>query len=396
MNNVSLESSWTARAEGHRVMRDDRWSIPVGQVRGVAIRVHLFFLLFAALTGYFVWHARQTTANQQDLALIALLSLAVLAASMLVHEAARCLVTRSKGGQAASVVVGPLLGLTPMTPPPLARDEMLAHLVAPLANLLLALGLLAALLAGGGYDPALLNPFSPVGAIEGRGPIVAVKLGFWVNWVIGLLNLLPAFPFAGGRALRAAILWRAPQLGRRVASRRVMIVARLTASLLIVAAISSWPQNPDSPLDGFALTLLAIFIFFSQEQDFPLTTEPAWRGPQARSATIPAMRRATTEVSPAGRDEPLYDGFSSEDVDFALAGEDSDDRFHSDADTSYEVEDGGIDEQRVDEILIRVHEHGMDRLSDKDRAFLERASARYRERRQLGASEQPQQLPPSC
>ncbi len=38
------------------------------------------------------------------------------------------------------------------------------------------------------------------------------------------------------------------------------------------------------------------------------------------------------------------------------------------------------EERRVDEILVRLHEAGMTGLSSKDRALLDRVSARYRNR----------------
>jgi hypothetical protein len=40
-----------------------------------------------------------------------------------------------------------------------------------------------------------------------------------------------------------------------------------------------------------------------------------------------------------------------------------------------------VDEQRVDEILMRVHAHGISSLSDEERAVLERASQSYQQRR---------------
>jgi len=38
------------------------------------------------------------------------------------------------------------------------------------------------------------------------------------------------------------------------------------------------------------------------------------------------------------------------------------------------------EELRVDDILIRLHQHGLDSLSESDRALLRRMSARYRQR----------------
>ncbi len=339
----------------------------MARLAGLSIRVHMFFWVFAASTVYFVWHA-QRDGNHEDLADIAFGCLALLGLSLLVHEAAHVWVARRGGGDMDAMVIGPLIGLSRMIAPPDPRDEMLAHLAGPFANVLLALIAAAGLAAAGQFQWALLNPLSPEGAIDGT--LIALKLLFWINWLLALLNLLPAFPFDGGRALRAAILWRAPQLGRRVASRRVTVAARLTASALLVIAIFYLPQQAHSALDWFALTLLAIFVFFSPEHD-PLPAPPESAPPvAARPTPIPALRRST-EVDPVVEDDLHYDVFGFEDE---LADEPPVAGCSADATT--------VDERRVDAILIRVHEHGMDGLTAEEREFLQRASLSYRRRRE--------------
>src|SRR4029079_13266240 len=100
---------------------------------------------------------------------------------------------------------------------PRVPDEPEIHLfvalAGPIVHLLLAVAA-AGVLAGAGNKEliGLLNPLTtPQDLIEpGTRGIVAAKLTLWLNWILMLLNLLPAYPFHGGPILRA-MLW--PALG---------------------------------------------------------------------------------------------------------------------------------------------------------------------------------------
>ena len=51
-----------------------------------------------------------------------------------------------------------------------------------------------------------MHPLHPERIIEGSHSwSVTLKLVFWVNWILCVANLLPAFPFDGGRIYRAAL-----------------------------------------------------------------------------------------------------------------------------------------------------------------------------------------------
>ena len=94
------------------------------------------------------------------------------------------------------------------------------------------------LLAAGDFRPAaLMNPFALEGFDVGSRWICALKLCFYVNWVLFLLNLIPAFPFDGARAFRSLVLTAWPNMAPRRAIETTGRTARIVALLFLLAAV---------------------------------------------------------------------------------------------------------------------------------------------------------------
>src|SRR5262249_3880126 len=286
-------------------MRDPMtWSLPLGRLIGVTIRVHLLFPIVAlGLIGRVAY-----LDPRPGLWLEALLLMLLLFVSVLLHEFGHCFGARRMDRDASEVLLWPLGGLAFVDIPHTPRAHFVTAFAGPVVNLLLA-GVTVLVLASASMLPSfnpLADPYTPtlynfaegryVGSKagtgdlakyygfkdgdnwvsskedpsknddvtpaangkwmkgnkevtqvpllpsqvalltpkEGRGsPLVlyekdkiienikveaeAVPYGlwlvqlsrfFWVNWMLFLLNLVPAFPLDGGRMLQAFLWWR--------------------------------------------------------------------------------------------------------------------------------------------------------------------------------------------
>jgi Zn-dependent protease len=117
--------------------------------------------------------------------------------SIVAHETAHALVARHFGIPIRSITLFIFGGVAEMEgEPPTPRSELFMAAAGPAASLLLGLLLL------------LLAPvFEADGGLTAGGGVLSY-LGF-INLVLAVFNLVPAFPLDGGRMLRAVIwMWR--------------------------------------------------------------------------------------------------------------------------------------------------------------------------------------------
>jgi hypothetical protein len=216
-----------------------------------------------------------------------------------------------------------------------------------------------------------MNPLRPaLSGFDDRLPIAAVSLAFWINWALAIVNLLPAFPFDGGRLLRS-LIW--PRLGNyRAASVRVAKTAQIVAIGLAAAAAFFVDGTANERIPLWApLVLLAIFLFFGAKQQldrlatdgsepadsiYDLTPDYLGLATEVRRETKPERRPSKIASWLARRRE-----IKRRRQEIRLAEE----------------------ERQADEILARVHSEGLDSITADERSILERVSARYRDRQSL-------------
>lgn len=363
-------------------MRDQGiWSLNLGRWGNVRVRLHMFFLLFAAFSLFLGWQHSGDGSFQ-----LAAISLGILLASVVLHEVGHLQVARFFGGSLDEMVLTPLGGLAAMRPPRNPRHEVLAHLAGPLVNLLLAVICFVVLLffapsGEAGAPWSLFNPLQPDGVQGSLDQLGwdALRLGVWINWMLALINLLPAFPFDGGRALRAGLSLMWQRAGRQYAARVVSRVAMFGAVALLVAAACLAIQRDAHPLGErvvplwFGLALLGIFLLFSarleeERPDFGEEDDDRLFDYDFSAGYTSLERSAEAAV-----EEPDPGPFSVWLEERKAA------RQRRQREREQE------DEQRVDEILARLHAEGMQSLSVDDKALLERVSARYRNREGHGA-----------
>ena len=344
------------------------WSLSLGRWGSVHVRLHMFFLLFAAFTFYLSWRDNQASGSS-GIDWVVAQSLGVLLLSVALHEVGHVFAAWRLGGSVTCVVLGPLGGLTSVKGIRDHRSELVAHLAGPAVNFALCLLCVPVLLATSGNLLGLLAPLAPEGLTESNGFsfLIPVKLCFWINWTLTLVNLLPVFPFDGGRALRAAILLKWPEAGRGAASQFVASVAKFVAVGVFITAFLLDFEDAGSLIPmRFALILLSIFLFFSAQHE-------ERRSAASDDGNLLFDSDLTSDLSGLEREFARTPGHSSGPLRRWL-----DRRREIRARRQSELE--AQEEQCVDEILTRLHEYGMGSLSPEDKALLQRVSARFRSR----------------
>lgn len=342
------------------------WSMSLGRWGGLAVRIHILFFLFAAVTIFLGWKERAVHA---DMPWIALAAVVILLASVLLHELAHYLAAAQFGGSGDEIVIWPLGGLAPMRAPSDPQAECLMHVAGPLMNLLLCLvaGITLSFVDRASVLGLFRNPFSPTGVTEAAATwIIGVKLACWINYVLLLANLLPVFPFDGGRALRAFLYAMWPDASPHRASLIVGLLAKIAAFALLIVAVLLRQHMTEGfiPL-WFALVVLAIFLYFGAKQE---ESQPEDFGSEDDLFGYDFSEGYTSLEESTRRHEPQPGPFARWMEERRAA------KVQRQRETEAE------EERRADELLAQLHEKGMESLSDEERSLLKRVSARYRER----------------
>ena len=220
------------------------FSIHVGRLFGVEVRIHLTFLILPLFVFWTEFNANHPANGPRDLALVGIV-LACVAA----HEAGHMLVAWRFGLIPKAFILLPLGGVTifdesragqPESPAAAWKREVSIALTGPLVNVAFATIAAVVILATGVGAHLREWPF----LLAGNLPRSLV----WANLYIAGLNLLPAYPLDGGRILRAFF---ARSIDPAAATRRAVSISHALAMVLMVAGLFSntW------------LTIVGIIIF---------------------------------------------------------------------------------------------------------------------------------------
>ncbi|NQE05487.1 Zinc metalloprotease [ANME-1 cluster archaeon GoMg1] len=237
-----------------------KWSYKIGSISGIPIKLHLSFLIILLL---FIWIFAVNDFRIKTLGIIigfggmnistwlkyllgATASI-LFFATLLFHELSHSFVARRYGTKIQSITLFVLGGVAQMEEiPKEPRKEAKVSAAGPAFSL--SIGALAS---------AIYYIFGPVsltapGATFKDAALLVVGIIAFYNVLLGLFNLIPAFPMDGGRILRALFATRMSYID---ATKKAVVVGKSFAFAMGLFGLLTLPG-------GVWLLLIAIFIYF--------------------------------------------------------------------------------------------------------------------------------------
>jgi Zn-dependent protease len=377
------------------------WAIPLYRAFGILVKLHPLF--FVVTLGMFLRQVGDST-NFVWWGDIFLLTVVMLFGVILLHEYGHCFGGRSVGGEATEILIWPLGGLAYVELPNQPRAHFITVLAGPMVNFVFVVCCSIVILLAG-YFPSfnpLKDPYtSELRSLDGKlftsgyglrlyktgtaeeatlpvelisklnkqhfheldeglskyPDIQRARLPLWLVWVnrlmwlnlmLLLFNLIPAYPLDGGQLLHA-FLWE------RLDYRRASLIAGYSgmAFALLFMTISIYSNST-------LLMGLAIFMLVSSAAKLQaLEMEDGMYGDFSQG------------FSSLEREEPPppRPNFIKRWMQARAARR-----------IQRELEERQQDEERMDQLLDKIAKFGKDSLTSEEQRFMERVSARYRNR----------------
>ncbi len=318
------------------------WAIPLYSLWGIAVRIHILFVIYA------IAQVIRSVVPSETGAAFVLPLLAAIFVLVLIHEYGHCIACRRVGGEADEIILWPLGGLAMVSPPHDWKSHLITVLGGPMVHVVLLAPLALAVRAvTGGWEAVVFNPFSPGAALatlsgssEGG---YALALGLWAlhyaNLVLLAFNMLvPMYPMDAGRVVHA-LLWRS--MGERKATEITVIVGFVAAGVLAVVGVV------------FQQTLLLALAVFGGVTCYLERRKLKIEGGEPWSQAGDGWLRAGDDGEAAERAEE-----------------------REAARREREALRRAQEQAEVDRILAKISASGMDSLTAKERRTLKRASGK--------------------
>ncbi|MFG0252901.1 MAG: site-2 protease family protein [Phycisphaerales bacterium JB038] len=308
-----------------------RWSLPLFTFARIAVRLHVFFLVF--IVAQLLSSLSPNSLGPMYMAL----ALAALFGIVLLHEFGHCFACRYAEGEADEILMWPLGGLAYCAPANTPRSHLITVLGGPAVNVVLfPIFAVPLYLLTGDWHAALPNVFQLVALPAGTS--LWLHALWWlnvINLILLLFNLLPMFPLDGGRIVQA-LLWM------KTDYRRAMGIAVTTGfAAAIVLGVLALALNE--------IMMLGIAVF---------------------GGIVCYLEKRRLQFA----QEEL--GFAGYDFSQGYSGLEEDEETPADKRAEKAEERRAREAAELDRILAKVSTEGMERLTRKERRVLERATKR--------------------
>ena len=216
-------------------------SVASVRIFGVPVRLHFTFVLLLVFLVFIGVGQKQSGVSTAVYVL-------ALFASVLLHELGHTLVARRYGIGTVEIVMFPIGGVSRPERAPKAREELWIALAGPTVNFLIAGGLLVWLITQQGFVGPIQQLREPTDAN------LAERIAFG-NLLLGVFNLLPAYPMDGGRIVRSLLSLRRPE----AEATRIAAGAGQALAVMMGLAGLLW--------GNFMLMFVALFVYLGAAQE---------------------------------------------------------------------------------------------------------------------------------
>lgn len=265
-----------------------KWSWRIGRILGIDVKLHMTFLLLLVWVGVSYYLERRDLAD----AFSGVGFILTLFGIVVLHELGHALTARRFGIRTRDITLLPIGGVARLERmPDKPREELLVALAGPAVNVVLA-GVIAAtmLLVTG-------TPMSGEFRLAG-GDLMGNLL--WVNVVLAVFNMIPAFPMDGGRVLRALLAMRMDYV------RATHIAASIGQSLALVFGFIGLFVNP-------ILLFIALFVWVGAAGEASLVQmKSSLGGIPVSQAMISDFRTVSPEDSLRAVANHILEGFQQD------------------------------------------------------------------------------------
>lgn len=221
------------------------WSISLGMIRGIPIKVHFSFFLFLLWIGFDEFLALGDPL-QEVIFVIAVFC------TILLHELGHALAALRFGIQTNDITLYPFGGIATLRPTREAltpNRELIIAIAGPLVNFAIAALTYLAI--------------RYIGVLTILGGTIFWERFLYTNLFLGVFNLVPAYPMDGGRVLRATL---SIFIGRTKATRISVRVAQVISLIFGLLAVFYGQAM---------LAVISVFVFLTAAQeDFVESTKP--------------------------------------------------------------------------------------------------------------------------
>lgn len=222
-------------------------SFKIFTVFGIPIELHVSFLLLMLFI-YFV-------AFLGIISLYIAFLITLLFVTVVIHELSHSYVAQKYGVTIERIVLLPIGGVSAMEEIPKDPNQELKIAAAgPLTNIFIAFFCLIALILIGSVGSLTVSSLF-ISDTPSADLTLFLSNFLGVNLILGLFNLLPAYPMDGGRVLRAFLARRMNYVN---ATKTAATIGKQFAILMAIIGI----------FFNFILILIAIFIYIGAEQEY--------------------------------------------------------------------------------------------------------------------------------